>query len=288
MPRLNQEGVVGADAIFACLGPALEIFSKYSRVEKASGEQVKLSEYLIQVWAAVSREALALVLKGGDTAGFEEDARLTAMWLWTLQSGGEEGESSGDETEEENDDTGERKSVKMKGFCLEFDAARKIGQGLGCHLERLGSLVEIKGPVARLLSIDERAQCLWKVDKASLPKVEVAPKRDRKAKGDAPGQMSLFELVPGDKPAPTPEVEAVLKKVELKAGLTTLDRLHQAMLLFGAGRGEALKRFLVDDGVGKDERIWKLASALQPLYPMGTDERRWSEGVLARKKGLGF
>ena len=39
MPRLAAEGVVGADAIFSCLGPALEIFSRYSRVEKASGER---------------------------------------------------------------------------------------------------------------------------------------------------------------------------------------------------------------------------------------------------------
>ncbi|MEI2691416.1 MAG: hypothetical protein V9H69_17605 [Anaerolineae bacterium] len=38
LPRLAHEGIVGADAIFACLGPALEIFSRYSRVEKASGE----------------------------------------------------------------------------------------------------------------------------------------------------------------------------------------------------------------------------------------------------------
>ena len=30
MPRLTSEGVVGADAIFACLGPALEIFSRYA------------------------------------------------------------------------------------------------------------------------------------------------------------------------------------------------------------------------------------------------------------------
>src|SRR6201999_2274945 len=29
MQRLLNEGVVGADAIFACLGPALEIFSRY-------------------------------------------------------------------------------------------------------------------------------------------------------------------------------------------------------------------------------------------------------------------
>ena len=55
MPRLAEEGVVGADAIFACLGPALEVFSRYSRVEKASGETVTLKEYLVHVWAAVAR-----------------------------------------------------------------------------------------------------------------------------------------------------------------------------------------------------------------------------------------
>ena len=38
---LAEEGVVGADAIFACLGPALEIFSRYSRVEKANGDVVR-------------------------------------------------------------------------------------------------------------------------------------------------------------------------------------------------------------------------------------------------------
>ena len=52
MPRLASEGVVGADAIFACLGPALEIFSRYSRVEKANGDTATLREYLEHVWAA--------------------------------------------------------------------------------------------------------------------------------------------------------------------------------------------------------------------------------------------
>ena len=60
------------------------------------------------------------------------------------------------------------------------------------------------------------------------------------------------------------------------------------MILFGAQRGELLKRFLVEDGVGKDVRFWKLAQSLAALYPTGTDERRWVEGVLARKKGLGL
>ena len=74
----------------------------------------------------------------------------------------------------------------------------------------------------------------------------------------------------------------------LKIGSTVLDHVHQSMILFGAGRSEALKRFLVEDGVGRDQRLWRLAQALAALYPSGTDERRWVEGVLARKKSLGF
>jgi adenine-specific DNA methylase len=106
MPRLAEEGVVGADAIFACLGPALEVFSRYSRVEKASGEAVTLKEYLEQVWAAVSKEALNMIFSGADAAGFEEDARLTAMWLWTLATGDhgtEDGEKQTDESVDEDD-----------------------------------------------------------------------------------------------------------------------------------------------------------------------------------------
>ena len=71
-------------------------------------------------------------------------------------------------------------------------------------------------------------------------------------------------------------------------GNTVLDRIHQSMILFAAGRSEALKRFLVEDGVGRDARYWRLAQALSALYPAGTDEKRWVDGVLARKKGLGF
>jgi len=38
----------------------------------------------------------------------------------------------------------------------------------------------------------------------------------------------------------------------------------------------------------RDQRFWTLAQALSALYPAGTDEKRWVDGVLARKKGLGF
>jgi len=34
--------------------------------------------------------------------------------------------------------------------------------------------------------------------------------------------------------------------------------------------------------------FWKLAQAFSALYPAGTDEKRWVDSVLARKKGLGL
>ena len=60
------------------------------------------------------------------------------------------------------------------------------------------------------------------------------------------------------------------------------------MILFAAGRSEALRRFLVEEGIGRDDRFWRLAQALSALYPTASDEKRWVDGVLARKKGLGF
>ncbi|HOV80169.1 MAG TPA: DUF1156 domain-containing protein [Bacillota bacterium] len=276
MPRLAAEGVVGADAVFACLGPALEIFSRYSRVEKASGEIVTLREYLEQVWAAVAREALNMIFEGADASGFEEDSRLTAMWLWTLSTGGngreeppgdDDGESGGGE------DAGSSRPA-AGGYALEYDAARKIAQGLGAYLEKLNTVVEIKGDRARLLPVSERARFLFgraEVRGAGKPK-----KKDR--------QLSLFDA-PGEA-----EEEAGGRDVQfaLKSGETVLDRLHQAMLLFAAGRSEALKRFLAEDGAGRDRRFWRLAQALSALYPARSDEKRWVDGVLARKKGLGF
>ncbi len=49
-----------------------------------------------------------------------------------------------------------------------------------------------------------------------------------------------------------------------------------------------LRRFLVDDGIGRDQLFRRLAETLSALYLTGTDEKPRVDGVLARKKGLGF
>jgi putative DNA methylase len=265
MPRLAAEGVVGADAIFACLGPALEIFSRYSRVEKSSGEPVLLREYLEQVWAAVSKEALSMIFKDADTAGLEPDARLTAMWLWTLGGGASAPPAGAAEDAVEEDDEESGKPAKTPGFVLEFDAARKIAQGLGVHLEKASAVVEVKGETARLLSVAECTKHLFGKETDDEAGKKCAKKKE-------PAQRSLFvELEAAEKntgtgstgsgkvPTPTP-------------GATDLDQVHQAMILFAAGRGEAMKRFLVEDGVGKNAAFWKLAQSLFQLSRRGNRE----------------
>ncbi len=273
MPRLADEGVVGADAIFACLGPALEIFSRFSRVEKANGEKVNLREYLIYVWAAVAKEALAMVFKGADASGFEEDARLTAMWLWTLFAG--QTNSGLDVSADENEESEETTDNKKKGYILEYDAARKIAQGLGADLESMQSLVEIKGETATLLSVAERTRRLFGKDDSESPSNSRKKKKAQLQLGFVAELEQAEAGSWGSKGAPS-------------QGATVLDRVHQSMILFAAGRSEALRRFLVDEGVGRDERFWRLAQVLSFLYPKTSDEKRWIDGVLARKKGLGF
>lgn len=280
MPRLAEEGVVGADAIFACLGPALEVFSRYSRVEKSNGDAVPLKDYLEHVWAAVSKEALSVIFAGADTEGFEPDARLTAMWLWTLAGPAKDSNANnGDEDDDaiyEDDDSG-KKSKKKGGFALEYDAARKIAQGLGANLEDLRNMVEISGENARLLPVAERTAYLFGKEQAEEP---AATKRKKKQEM----QPDLFAELAQEGVSEKVWMEKTVSKI----GDTTLDRIHQSMILFATSRSEALKRFLVDDGAGKDARFWRLANALSALYPPKCDEKRWVDGVLARKKGLGL
>jgi len=309
MPRLATEGVVGADAIFACLGPALEVFSRYSRVEKSDGSVVPLREYLEQVWAAVSKEALSMIFKDADASGLEADARLTAMWLWTVRpdpsgtNGRGSPEEEADEDQDAEDEEPQARPVAGVGYAIEFDAARKIAQGLGANLDALKSVVEVKGKTARLLLVSEREPFLFARQGSPQPVSRPAPptgslqttkrgKSKRPAKGqrafgvnEEEGLSSQPELQREARPDVSPHDA---NSPEYTTAETVLDRIHQSMLLFARGRSDALKRFLVDDGIGKDARFWKLAQSLSALYPPGTDEKRWVDGVLARKKGLGL
>lgn len=281
MQRLQGEHVRGADLVFACIGPALEIFSRYARVETAEGREVPLAEYLEKVWEVVGRTALEQVL-GGSSGALEEDARLTALFLWTLQSSnGIASESLDDEddTDDEEDDGPVKK--KAGGYSLVFDVARRFAQPLGIRLpEWEGRIIETDKGVVRLLPVAERAKQLF--GEAGAQAAAAAFERNPST---AP-QMALFP----DEPAATPTVKARGRKKTSSAAVTqaavsapreatTLDRVHAAMLLQRSGQSNAL-RALLGSEQDRGPDFLRLANALSALYPRDSDEKRLLDAML--------
>ena len=172
--RLQGEGVRGADLVFACVGPALEVYSRYSAVETARGREVALPEYLEKVWEVVGREALAQILgtaeaqaRNGAAGALEEDARLTALFLWTMQST-DEADSADNELDDED-------SVSRPGaHSLPFDVVRRFAQPLGIHLDDWESrIVETTQGVVRLTPVRERSEQLFGEAGADLAADEI-------------------------------------------------------------------------------------------------------------------
>ena len=293
MERLQGEGIRGADLVFACIGPALEIFSRYRKVETAEGLEVKLAEYLEKVWEVVGRTALEQVLgtaeakaRNGAAGSLEEDARLTALFLWTLQSSNGDNSDVADARDdhndgddgEEDDDGSDSSKIKAKGFSLVFDVVRRFAQPLGIELPKWeGRVVETKKGVVRLMTVSERAKQLFgeKGVEASVEELFTEPHS---------GQMAL------------PGLEEFVTQRERKRGgrgrkiqigdpgaidasATTLDRVHAAMLLQAGGQANAL-RALIGAEQDRGPDFLRLANALSALYPKESEEKRLLDAML--------
>jgi len=291
MARLEHEGVHGADLVFACIGPALEIFSQYSRVETPDGQEVGLPQYLEKVWEVVGRAALEQVLgtaeaqaRNGGLGALEEDSRLTALFLWTLgasskgtESDGEDGEASEEATEDDEEDEESSSPKKTKGLTLIYDIVRRFAQPLGIHLDSWEArIVETEKGVVRLLPVAERAMQLF--GEAGADAMASAIESDpRKA-----AQLELFPATETD----TPKIKGKgRKKATANAAtaytgqVTTLDRVHAAMLLQRQGRTNALRSLLAAEGQrGPD--FSRLANALSALYPQASEEKRLLDAML--------
>ncbi len=297
MERLQGEGVRGADLVFACIGPALEIFSRYAKVETAEGREVALPEYLGKVWEVVGRSALAQVLgtaeakaRNGAAGAVEEDARLTALFLWTLQStevetaDGANDEGDDEELADDDDEEGSSRG-KAKGFTLVFDVVRRFAQPLGIDLPKWeGRVIETKKGVVRLLPIAERAKQLFGEDGAQA----VAARLEQEVSvGTDPLQGMLFpDLAAAPKVRGRGRALGTLGGVEVSdeslaaaREATTLDRVHAAMLLQAGGRTNALRALLkAEQERGSD--FLRLANAFSALYPKGSEEKRLIDAML--------
>lgn len=289
MARLEKEGIRGADLVFACIGPALEIFSRYARVETPDGTEKTLAEYLEKVWEVVGRVALEQVLgtpearaRNGDAGALEEDARLTALFLWTVQSTNGESPESGDEADEEAADEEEGEASKKKpGLTLIYDVARRFAQPLGIHMaEWEGRIVETKKGVVRLLPIRERSALLFGDAGADL----AAERIERVSRGAE--QLDLFSAAGlAESPSPDGAPKRGRKKdvadeaLKTRREATTLDRVHAAMLLQSGGRAHALRSLLKSE-IERSPDFLRLANSLSALFPKDSEEKRLLDAML--------
>ena len=263
MERLQGEGIRGADLVFACIGPGLEIFSRYRAVETADGRPVGLGEYLEKVWEVVGRTALETVLRAAEVkarnglaGALEEDARLTALFLWTLQATTGDGtreadaqgvEGPGDDADEDVEDAS---AGKAKSFSLVFDVVRRFAQPLGIELDKWERrTIETKKGVVRLFPVAERAKQLFgeRGSQAVATWLEQAA-----GAGADPLQGMLFpERQEGprvsvrERPPRYGDVDGPDDERSV-AGATTLDRVHTGMLLQAGGSTNALRALVHD------------------------------------------
>lgn len=299
MQRLQSEGVRGADLVFACIGPALEIYSRYSKVVDAEDRDIPLGGdpearephlrgYLAYVWETVGRLALEQVLgtDGRNSSGaLEEDARLTALFLWTQQTASQHSQKSNGksmeldedaepESEDDEDDTPKKKG--KSGYSLPFDVVRRFAQPLGIHLpEWEDRVISTEKGVVTLMSVKDRARQLFGEDGASAFASEVE---------DNPFKVQQMSLFPEAEAAPKVRGKRKAKKetevsFENRREATTLDRLHAAMLLQKSGQTTAL-RTLLQSEAERSPDFMRLANALSALYPREAEEKRLLDALL--------
>ena len=303
MERLQEEGIRGADLVFACVGPALEVFSRYRAVETAEGREVGLPEYLEKVWEVVGRAALEQVLgtteataRTGLAGALEEDARLSALFLWALQSTDEtrpseqaysakQGNAGGSEVRDAPPSTGqEEKSEEeiakatAKGFSLPFDVVRRFSQPMGIDLDHwTGRIIAQKKGVVRLLPIGERAKSLFGTDGADSAAtwIESSANMDNQTTLFPEVDTALLPSAGGPAAGDAPAIDEILVAPET----TTLDRVHSAMLLQAGGHANAL-RALITAEQERGPDFLRLSNALSALYPRGSREKRLLDAML--------
>lgn len=304
--RLQAEGIRGADLVFACIGPAMEVYSRYRKVEDAEGREIPLGGdptaiepykrgFLAYVWETVGRMALEQVLgtaearaRNGGAGALEEDSRLTALFLWTLQStevkDADTAQSPVDDDEpDDGDDEEDSPKKKKAGYTLIYDVARRFAQPLGIHLNRWeGRIIETDKGVVRLLPVAERAtQLFGDADAAAMA---------RRIEQDVKAQRNYtFAFMQDAGAAPDIRTRGKGGKRQKDSGkvetapepqqVTTLDRVHAAMLLQSSGQTNGLRALLREEQQRGPDFI-RLANSLSALYPKDSEEKRLLDAML--------
>ena len=131
--KLNQfweEGIAGGDFFISAIGPGMEIFSQYGRIEKVSGEVVNTKDLLTYIRTVSTDFIVNKLLENTSTAKIDNESEFYLAFRWTYL-----------------DNT------------VIYDDARKLASASGVNLEKLwdskgfvkksGSKISVLGPKDR-------------------------------------------------------------------------------------------------------------------------------------------
>lgn len=127
-----DQGIRGADFFMSAIGPAVQVFGWYARVEKLSGEPVTVPELLACVREVISEFALRRILHAAELGGVDGMTRFYLLYRWTYNHAR-----------------------------VRFDEARKLAQSVGVELTELwgpAGLVVQEKEYVRVPAPHERAQ----------------------------------------------------------------------------------------------------------------------------------
>jgi len=125
-----REGIAGGDFFISAIGPGMEEYSRYERVEKYSGEPVGTDELLHYIREVATNFLVRRLLQDASTEAIDKEAQFYLTYRWTYLDNR-----------------------------IPFDDARKIASAEGVDLEQLwgkggfvkkrGADVEVLGPQRR-------------------------------------------------------------------------------------------------------------------------------------------
>ena len=127
-----EKGIRGADFFISAIGPAVEVFGRYTTVRRLSGETVSVGELLDLVQEFVADYALTRILRDGHVGRVDPATRFYVLWRWAY------GASK-----------------------VPFDDARKLAQAQGTEVDDLmlrTKLLKKRGENVELLGPRQRAR----------------------------------------------------------------------------------------------------------------------------------
>lgn len=86
LDAFEEMGLVGADYFVSAIGPAFEVFARYSRVLKLSGEEVDVADLMVLARQVVARHAMRRLLGDDSLVALDAESLFYLTWRWAYFS----------------------------------------------------------------------------------------------------------------------------------------------------------------------------------------------------------